>query len=375
MDGFLQLGGTVLIAAAVAALCTTAQAATATTWHDVKSLTFEGQGWAESEMAARFDRLPARFESKVLGCTWQMSHHSSGMVARFVTDSPAISARWTLLNDAFDLPHMPASGVSGVDLYVKHKGKWEWLGAFNAQMGIAKDNEQVLFSGLSPEMREYSLYLPLYNGVTSAEVGITECSTIKPADPRERNIKPVVFYGTSILQGGCASRPGMAYPSIIGRKLDVPIINLGFSGEGRCEHESAEILAELCCSLYVIDCLPNLAGQPDVVTDRVTYLLKTLKAKRPNTPVVLVEDAGGQSVFAREAAGKQTVVSAALEKVYKAAKPGWGNKLYYVKGAHLLGHDGEATVDGIHATDAGFLRMAEIIASTVKKALDEHAKD
>lgn len=371
MISTMQMSGIVLMSALVLALCATTETAEATVWVGAKMLTFEGQGWPESEMAAPFDRLPSRLQSKVYGYTWQMSHHSAGMLVRFLTDSSSIACRWKLVNEAFDLPHMPATGVSGVDLYVRYNGKWEWLGAYNAQVPMAVNNEQVIFSGLSSQLREFALYFPAYNGVTSLEIGVADNASIKTAPPRTRNIKPVVFYGTSILQGGVAGRPGMAYPSIIGRKLDVPIINLGFSGEGKCEHEFSDILAELDPSLYVIDCLPNLVGQPAVVTERVTYLLNTLKTKRPNTPVVLVEDVVRQNIYDR-VAGTQTAVSAALEQVYNTAKPAWGNKLYYVRGANLLGSDGLATVDGLHPTDMGFIRMADGIAPTVQQALDEH---
>ena len=362
-------GARIVTAAALIALCAPAGNANATTWHEAKTLTFEGQGW--SDTAAPYDRFPTRFESKVYGSTWQRSHNSAGMLVRFVTDSPFIACRWKLNDDNFSLPHMPSTGASGVDLYVRYNGKWEWLGAASGQIPIRNVNEEELSSGLPSQMREFALYFPLYNGVSSLEVGIADTASIKPAGPRTHNIKPVVFYGSSILQGGCASRPGMAYPSIIGRELDIPIINLGFSGEGKCEHETADILAELDSSLYVIDCLPNLVGQPAAVTDRVTYLLNTLRAKRPNTPVVLVEDVVRQDIYARKA-GKQTVQAAALEQVYKAAKPAWGNLLYYVKGDKLLGGDGLATVDGLHPTDTGFIRMANGIEPTVKKALDEH---
>jgi len=341
-----------------------ADAAEAISWYDAKTLTFEGQGW--SDTPALYDRLPARVESKVFGYTWQMSKDSAGMVVRFVTNSSLIAARWKLAKEQFALPHMPASGVSGVDLYVKHNGEWQWLGAYNPQQPMNQQNEQVLFSGLSSEDREYSLYFPLYNGVSAVEVGIADESTIKPAPPRKHNIKPVVFYGSSIVQGGCASRPGMAYPSIIGRKLDIPIINLGFSGEGKCEHEFSDILAELDPSVFVIDCLPNMATE--WIDDRLHYLLKVLKEKHPDTPVVLVEDVVRQNIITREASSR-TDHAVALEKVYNDCKKDWGNRLFYVKGDNLLGSDGQATVDGLHPTDVGFLKMADGIAPTVKKAL------
>ena len=116
----------------------------------------------------------------------------------------------------------------------------------------------MLVKGLKPGRREYVLYLPLYNGVQEVKIGVPEGATLEVAGPRPVGTKPIVFYGTSILQGGCASRPGMAYPAILGRRLDWPTINLGFSGNALSEPEVAQLLAELDPAVYVLDPLPNM---------------------------------------------------------------------------------------------------------------------
>src|SRR5690606_23832370 len=184
---------------------------------------------------------------------------------RFATDSPDISTRWTLTSDRMALTHMPATGVSGLDLYVRLDGGWRWLAVGQPRRG--KTNTVALVSGLPPAKREYLLYLPLYNGVSSVELGIPEGKTISKAPPR--TVKPVVFYGTSITQGGCASRTGMVHTAILGRWLDCGVINLGFSGNGKMEPEMADLLAELDPSVYVLDCLPNMNSSE--VTERVPH--------------------------------------------------------------------------------------------------------
>ena len=115
------------------------------------------------------------------------------------------------------MAHMPATGVSGLDLYVKERGRWHWVG--NGRPAKAVE-EKILVKGLKPARREYVLYLPLYNGVNEMKIGVPNVSALEMASPRQPGMKPIVFYGTSILQGGCASRPGMAYPAILGRRLD-----------------------------------------------------------------------------------------------------------------------------------------------------------
>jgi lysophospholipase L1-like esterase len=261
--------------------------------------------------------------------------------------------------------HMAATGVSGVDLYLRYDGHWRWVGVGRPS---EQKNEFTLVSGLAAEKREYALYLPLYNGVTKVELGVPEGSKLDKAPLRTRNTKPVVFYGTSITQGGCASRPGMAYPAIIGRKLDVPTINLGFSGGGKCEHEVADFLAELDPSVYVIDPLPNMSN--DVVDERVRYLLNTLRLKHPKTPVILIENIVYQNEYVRpDKNGISGPRNQTLARVYKDCAPGWNGKLYYVRCTKLLGSDGEGTVDGVHPTDLGFLRMADVLTPIIKKAL------
>lgn len=332
-------------------------------WYDAKTLTVEGRGWHDT--AEFYNRLPAKAEATVPKSVWGLSKHTAGMAVRFVTDSPEIRVRWTLLNETLAMNHMPATGVSGVDLYVRHNGTWQWLAVGRPS---AKDNEAELAAGLQPEMREFALYLPLYNGVSSVEIGVNKDAGIRPAPPRRRGTKPVVFYGSSILQGGCASRPGMAYPSIIGRRLDVCTINLGFSGSGKCEPEVAELLAELDPGLYVIDCMPNMS--PDVVDERIRYLLKLLRGKHPSTPVVLVEQAPSQSALTRNSDSQPAALkNHCLRAVYEDAADEWNGLLYYVRGDALFGDDGEATVDGVHATDLGFVRMADVLTPVVEAAL------
>src|ERR1017187_7975974 len=136
--------------------------------------------------------------------------------------------------------------------------------------------------------REYLLYLPLYNGVEEVKIGVPPEAKFESALPRPAGLKPIVFYGTSIVQGGCASRPGMAYPAILGRRLDRPQINLGFSGNAWSEPEVAQLLAELDPAAYVLDPLPNM--KEEWVVPRLARFVEILRGAHPKTPIVLVEN-------------------------------------------------------------------------------------
>ncbi|HEV3005260.1 MAG TPA: SGNH/GDSL hydrolase family protein [Pirellulales bacterium] len=333
-------------------------------WYDLKLLDVEGQGWTETK--APFDRLPAKAEGVVRDPVWQLSRHSAGLCARFVSNATTIKARWTLTSENLAMPHMPATGVSGIDLYVKFKGRWRWLA--NGRPSAVTTSLD-LAAGLPDGEREYLLYLPLYNGVTSVEVGIAPEHQIGKAEPYAADHdQPIVFYGTSITQGGCASRPGMVHTAILGRRLGRPVINLGFSGNGRMEPELAGLLAELDPALYVLDCLPNMNA--DEVSQRVEPFISTIRRKRPGTPILLVEDRNYTDGFLVEGKRIRNEAShAALKAVYDRLLAAGDKRLGYVQGEYLLGEDGEGTVDTSHPTDLGFLRQAAVFQSALEPLL------
>jgi len=356
-----------VVVALLAAACTVGaeEQPTPIEWRDAQTLTVEGRGWDATE--SFFNRLPARAKGVVRDPVWDLAQDSAGIVVRFATDAPEIRVRWKLRKPDLAMPHMAATGVSGVDLYVMTPKGWHWLAVGQPQ---AQENEAALIADMPREMRQYALYLPLYNGVTSVELGLPKGAKTASVTPRTGGQKPVVFYGTSITQGGCACRPAMAYPALIGRRLDMSTINLGFSGNGMAEPEVAELLAELDPAVYVLDCLPNMTAE--MVTERMPHMLKVLRAKHPQTPVILVEHAGFQFDFIRpDVTSLGQACNEALQKVYKDAAPDSGGLLYLVKHGELIGTDGEGTVDGDHATDLGFMRMADTLTPAIRKALKD----
>jgi hypothetical protein len=334
-------------------------------WYDIRRLGVEGQGWQETR--APFDRLPEKAEKLVRPPVWNLSRHSAGMCVRFVTAAQVIHARWSLTSSNLAMPHMPATGVSGLDLYVKHEGRWQWL---SVGRPTQQNNQVQLASGLAAGRHEYLLYLPLYNGVTSVELGIARDHSLARAEPRppERR-KPVVFYGTSITQGGCASRPGMVHTAILGRRLDCPVINLGFSGNGKMEPEMATLLAELDPAAYVLDCLPNMNAAE--VAERVEPFVQTLRKAHPLTPILLVEDRTYANAAVLTTQRQRNSDSrAALRRCHERLMAAGVKNLHYLPGDRLLGTDGEDTVDGSHPTDLGFLRQAEAFQGVLKPLLE-----
>jgi len=343
-----------------------AQDADDTRWVEATELGLEGQGWPDT--AHPYGRLPAKAEGVVRPDVWGLAQDSAGFCARFVTDARTIRARWTLRSESLAMNHMPATGVSGLDLYTRLPGAqaWHWLGVGRPE---SVTNEAILADGLPTEAREYLLYLPLYNGVASLSVGVPAGASLDPAPPRPPDrSRPICCYGTSIVQGGCASRPGMAYPALLGRWLDRPVINLGFSGNAFAEPEVAALLAELDPCVYVLDPLPNMS--PEMVTERIGPFVRTLRAAHAETPIVLVESIEYQNaaVMPGSRSAYQTR-NAALRAVYETLQGEGLAGLHYVPGEPLLGGDGEGTVDGTHPTDLGFMRIAEALRPMLGKVL------
>jgi hypothetical protein len=258
-------------------------AAAALTWHDVTTWGLEGREWTERPRLRWFDRFPAEAQKTVTDKVWNLSRDSTGMVVRFRTDASSIHVHYKLMKAQLGMPHMPATGVSGVDLYARNtKGEWRWVGV------TRPDTQEVkveIIKDLAPGLREYAAYLPLYNGVESMSIGVPAGAAFEGLAPRKR---PIVFYGTSITHGACASRPGMVHPAILGRRFDLPVVNLGFSGNGRMDAAVGAFLVDIDAAVYVIDCLPNMG--PGGVTERTAPLVRQIRKSRPNTPIVLVED-------------------------------------------------------------------------------------
>ena len=340
-----------------------AQQAGAEVWHPVKDFGVEGQGWAVGDFAAPYDRLPAKAKDFVREAVWNLSRHSSGLSFRFNTDATDFKIRYKLGSAKLAMPHMPATGVSGVDLYaLGPAGKWKWV-------DVARPTGQSVefkVSGLDKGKRTFLAYLPLYNSVESIEVGIPSGNVFEPILPRQD--KPIVFYGTSITHGACASRPGLTHPAILGRRLNRPIINLGFSGNGRMELEVGAFLAEIDPAVYVIDCLPNM-GESDVAA-RTEPLVKQLRQARPDAPIVLVEDRSFTNAWIQSAKRKRHEGNrSALAHAYDKLIEGGITNLYYLEGENLLGTDSEGTTDGSHPNDLGFMRQADAFEPVLRKAL------
>lgn len=331
-------------------------------WHDVQDWGVEGRAFADT--AAYYDRFPAKAQLTVRDAVWGLSRHSAGMLTRFRTDATTLHVHYELTSGNLAMPHMPATGVSGLDLYARDSdNRWKWVAVLPPHTQVV---QQKWISGLAPGKREYAVYLPLYNGVKFLKIGVGSDAQWESLPPRTE--KPIVFYGTSITHGACASRPGMAHVAILGRRLDRPVVNLGFSGSGTMDLPVAELMGEIDAAVFVIDCLPNMNA--DEVQQRTVPFITKLRELRPATPIILVEDRSysGSWIIPSQRDRNTTSRNALAGQMKRLLELGYKD-LYYLPGESLLGADRDDTTDGSHPSDLGFIRHADAFEPVLRNLL------
>jgi len=312
-----------------------------------------GQGW--SELRHTYNRLPQKAEGVVPESVWWLSKHSAGLSLRFRTDASSLTIRYGV-SEGLAYPHMQTTGKSGLDLYIAgDNGRSVWVSPdFLPSFG------DTLVYGYShiPAAKEKSgtlecrLYLPLYNSVKWLEVGVPEGSHI--AFEKDESQKPIVVYGTSIAQGACASRPSMAWTTILERKSGRQVVNLGFSGSGRMEPELFDLLSEIDAGMYIIDCLPNLDAESPIVELTLNGCHK-LREKH-DCPILLVEHNGYPGT--PTSAERVDVENGKLREAYRTLLAEGVRDIHYLS-TEEFDFGPECTVEGVHPNDMGMMRMAD----------------
>ncbi|MCD8182533.1 MAG: SGNH/GDSL hydrolase family protein [Bacteroides sp.] len=345
-------------------LLLTASVSAQIVYHDAAAFPLLGK--TTDVTITRYERLPASLENVSRKPLWELGRNSAGLAVRFRSNSTRIAAKWEVLFDR-NMNHMTPTGIKGLDLYCLQDGKWVFAGSGRPQ---GKVNEATIVKNMLPEEREYLLYLSLYDGVTSLSIGVDTLSEIgQPAVDLPVRRKPVVFYGTSILQGCCASRPGMAHTNILERWLNRECINLGFSGNALLDLEIADVIAGVDASMFVLDFVPNATVEQ--MKERAEKFYSIIRSKHPDTPILFVEDPiFTHSRFDREIAKEVKDKNETLNTIFRTLKKLGDKNIYLLASKDIIGHDGEATVDGVHFTDLGFMRYAEVLYPVIKKHIE-----
>lgn len=324
-------------------------------------------GKATESTRTRYERLPDSYEKVSRESVWFLGRNSAGLYIRFRSNSTAIRARWKSMFGV-KMNHMTPTGIRGLDLYTLYDGKWRFVES--ARPSEDKLTDALVISGMDQEMREYLLYLSLYDGVESLEIGVDNDAYIGvPEVDRPEHERPVIMYGTSILQGGCATRPGMAHTNIIGRRLDREVINLGFSGSALLDYEIAELMASVeNPGVFVLDYVPNASAVQ--IRERGERFFRIIRDAHPDVPVIFVEDpVFVHSLFDKNIRNEVEAKNKEQKALYERLSLAGEKHIYYISSRNMIGDDGEATVDGIHFTDLGMVRYADLVTPVIEKAL------
>ena len=334
-------------------------------WFDVQAMHNMVFGVFYDEKAGRYNRVPQEIADTVNEGVAYLCKHTAGGRLRFRTNSTYIALKGLLDNIPF-MFHMPATGSHGFSIYCNNFFSGPFISNPEWHQGNMKSGENNIAFASGKELtlegiKEIEIYFPLYNGVKLLYVGIQKGCTIEQARDYKYK-KPVVYYGNSVTQGGCASHPGNDYQGHLSRWLDCDYINLGFSGNGKGEPEIAEYLASLSASVFVLDYDFNA---PSVEHLQKTHypLYKTIRDKNPDTPIIFIS----RPVKLRDYVERRAVIY----DTYQKAKKDGDKNVWFIDGITLFGDkDADAcTVDCVHPNDLGFYRMAEGIRPVLEEAL------
>lgn len=328
------------------------------TWYDAAKAPFKIYGVKQYD--GKFLRMPEEVSQNVSANVVKLCECTAGGRVRFCTDSDFIAIKVETTNRG-GMAHMPRTGQSSFDIYFDKTYYRSLISPV-----IAGDGYET-FKEIPSErkMRLVTLNFPLYDEVDRLYIALSDDAKVTSA-PEYTYSKPIVFYGSSITQGGCASRPGNAYTSMIARKLDADHINLGFSGNAKGETAMAEYIADLDMSVFVMDYDHNA---PDTEHLEKTHypFYKIIRDKNPDLPIVMVSSPPSPQPCDRDFEGRKRAIEATYERAIKEGD----TNVYFIDGMTMF--DGEfadcCTVDGCHPNDLGFYRMAISIGAVVEKVI------
>ena len=324
-------------------------------------------------------RIPKYLKDSVRPDLWDRAKCTSGKAFRFATNSHAVAIRYNLLTN-MHMMHMADTGIKGCALYIFDDDTHSWQ-FVNCNRHVRKDTpvrpredsiqSKVLVDRLDGKMHEYMLYLPLYDGVRWLEIGVDSSAVVsQPMLNSPKVGKKLVFYGTSILQGGCATHPGMVGTSIIQRDLDMECVNIGISGEGKMDNCMARAMATIPdVAAFILDPIPNCTKD---MCDSLTYdFVNILRQARPDVPIFMVE--GQMYSYAKYSGFYSKYLpqkNYEFHKNYLKLKADNPNNLYYIDCKNIYGPNNDGTVDGIHLTDIGFYYYAQKLEPYIKAVLN-----
>ena len=321
-------------------------------FYDIDTEPFAVYGLSRED--GKYIRLPGSVSETVSPGVHMLHTNTAGGRVRFVTDSSYVTIN-AVMDGIGKMPHFPFTGSAGFDLYADNV----YINTFVPPLTVDEGYESVIEFG-SAAKREITINFPLYSNVQKLYIGLSDTSFVGKASPY-KNSKPVVYYGSSITQGGCASRPGNSYQAIVSRFFNLDYVNLGFSGNAKAEGEMIEYIKDLDMSVFVYDYDHNA---PTVEHLRNTHekMFKAIREKNPTLPVIMMTRP--KAILTDEEQIRRSIV----ETTYKNALASGDKNVYFIDNEMLTALCGnEGTVDNCHPNDFGFASMARAVIDVMKK--------
>ncbi len=337
-------------------------------WLDPKEAPFDLTGFEWIDQDHVYRRLPVHPDWEIRKPVDGLANHTAGGQVRFRTDSKRILVR-VELRERSGMYHMPATGQSGFDLYVKEGDVNRYLKTTRFPHDTIRYEAELLNMEVK-QLRTYTLNFPLYNGVNSLMIGIEEGSVIE-APPAFSLPGKIVIYGTSITQGGCVARPGMLYSNILSRWMDIQFVNLGFSGNGRGEPALAHLINQIRGTRMII--LDYEANASKTIMNTLGPFVDILREKHPDTPILIMSKIRYAPYYGDSPSREQWNKNREFQRNLVRQRRVAGDKhIYFLDGGKVLGKDFyECAVDGVHPTDLGAYRIAEAMLPVIRQILLE----
>ena len=329
---------------------------------DVRRPPFSVYGlWKNAEESC-FCRMPDEMAGAVSPAIRTLARHTAGGRVRFSTDSPYVAIK-AVMPYVKQMDHIPLTGSSGFDLYLDTDTDSRYIHTFRIPIS-ATDGYESIVKFPDRRMRHFTLNFPPYNAVNALYIGLSTDAVVGEGRAY-RDMAPIYYYGSSITQGACASRPGLAYPNIISRRLNLDFVNLGFSGNAMAQPAICRFMAEQPMSIFVSDYDHN-APNPDHLSHTHYALYEKIRAAHPTIPYIMLSRPDFDRNYADAEARRSVII-----ETYDRARAAGDKMVYFIDGQSIFRGPWEdsCTVDGTHPNDIGFMLMAEHIGRAISRFL------
>lgn len=324
-------------------------------FHDCTESPFSLHGLLlPNEERPYFHRLPLETAKNTSNAVLYLSSHTAGGRVRFRTDSPYIAIR-ALLHNIEKYNHASITGTAGLDLYCDNL----FLNSYKPSVDIVDQFDSII--NTDGKMHDYLIHFPLYSGCRALLIGLDRNAHIEAPTPYAHQ-KPILYYGSSITHGACASRPGMAYENIISRRLSCDHINLGFSGSAKAEDAVADYIKTQGIAAFVYDYDHNAPTPDDLAKTHEPFYCRVREAC-PDLPILMVSRP--DHIGSEDTLRRRDIIRATYEHALARHE-----HVDFLDSAEFLAQtNGDHTVDSVHPTDLGFWLMADAIGNALAKWL------